>query len=87
MFFDLKRDEVCLKRTSTACDGDSGPAKYNSDWPAIKVNEIPVVDKHGLTRNIGVRYTHQYPLENNEWGEFQVNFSLYQRGLPKRKGG
>mgnify|MGYP007048883026 CR=1 FL=1 len=37
-----------------------------------QVKEVPVSDKHGLTRSIGVRFTHQYPLENNEWGEFQV---------------
>ena len=38
----------------------------------LQVHEVPVVNKDGLTRNIGVRYTHHYPLENNEWGEFQV---------------
>jgi len=38
-----------------------------------QVKEIPVSDKHGLTRSIGVRFTHQYPLENNEWGEFQAH--------------
>ena len=38
----------------------------------LQVHEVPVVNKDGLTRHIGVRYTHHYPLEKNEWGEFQV---------------
>ena len=33
-------------------------------------------DPDGPPRNFRVRYTHAYPNENNEWGEFQLHRSL-----------
>lgn len=38
-----------------------------------QVREVQIHDKHGGSRTIGVRYTASYPLENNEWGEFQAH--------------
>ena len=42
----------------------------------FKVRDVSVRDKTGLNRTIRVRYTPQYHVENNDWGEFQVFFRI-----------
>ncbi len=37
-----------------------------------QVREVQIIDKRGGNRSIGVRYCASYPVENNDWGEFQV---------------
>jgi len=41
-----------------------------------QVRDVPVRDKTGLNRIIRVRYTPQYHVENNDWGEFQAHRRL-----------
>jgi hypothetical protein len=43
---------------------------HNAAFPQVR--EVQIHDKHGGSRIIGVRYCASYPLENNDWGEFQV---------------
>jgi hypothetical protein len=38
-----------------------------------QVREVQIIDKRGGNRSIGVRYCASYPIENNDWGEFQVS--------------
>ena len=53
---------------------------FNSEylWQStfFKVRDVSVRDKTGLNRTIRVRYTPQYHVENNDWGEFQVFFRI-----------
>jgi len=41
-----------------------------------QIRDVPVRDKTGLNRIIRVRYTPQYHVENNDWGEFQAHRRL-----------
>ena len=46
----------------------------------FKVRDVSVRDKTGLNRTIRVRYSPQYHVENNDWGEFQVFFRIVYCG-------
>ncbi|CAH1976189.1 unnamed protein product [Acanthoscelides obtectus] len=41
-----------------------------------KLSNIRVTDSTGLARNILVRYVKEYPVENNDWGDFQTHRRL-----------
>ena len=48
-------------------------SQYHSILDMIsQVTEVKVADKGGSVRCVRVRYADRYPVENNEWGEFQV---------------
>jgi hypothetical protein len=44
-----------------------------------QVREVQIIDKRGGNRSVGVRYCASYPVENNDWGEFQVSLFLNLR--------
>ncbi|VEN36654.1 unnamed protein product [Callosobruchus maculatus] len=41
-----------------------------------KLGNIKVTDSTGSVRNILVRYVKEYPVENNDWGDFQTHRRL-----------
>ncbi|XP_068618004.1 protein brunelleschi [Battus philenor] len=50
---------------------------FNKLWERIqKVNNIKVTDSTGQVRDIWVRYVRDYPVENNDWGDFQTHRRL-----------
>ncbi|XP_049875620.1 protein brunelleschi [Pectinophora gossypiella] len=50
---------------------------FNKLWERIqKVNNIKVTDSSGQVRDIWVRYVRDYPVENNDWGDFQTHRRL-----------
>ncbi|KAH9630266.1 hypothetical protein HF086_012451 [Spodoptera exigua] len=47
---------------------------FNKLWERIqRVNNIKVTDSTGQVRDIWVRYVRDYPVENNDWGDFQTH--------------
>ncbi|XP_061718649.1 protein brunelleschi [Cydia pomonella] len=50
---------------------------FNKLWERIqRVNNIKVTDSSGQVRDIWVRYVRDYPVENNDWGDFQTHRRL-----------
>ncbi|KAL4711474.1 hypothetical protein ACJJTC_000490 [Scirpophaga incertulas] len=50
---------------------------FNKLWERIqKINNIKVTDSSGQVRDIWVRYVRDYPVENNDWGDFQTHRRL-----------
>ncbi|XP_022123809.2 protein brunelleschi [Pieris rapae] len=50
---------------------------FNKLWERIqKINNIKVTDSNGQVRDIWVRYVRDYPVENNDWGDFQTHRRL-----------
>ncbi|XP_030020287.2 protein brunelleschi [Manduca sexta] len=50
---------------------------FNKFWERIqRVNNIKVTDSTGQVRDIWVRYVRDYPVENNDWGDFQTHRRL-----------
>ncbi|VVD01877.1 unnamed protein product [Leptidea sinapis] len=50
---------------------------FNKLWDRVqKVNNIKVTDSQGQIRDIWVRYVQDYPVENNDWGDFQTHRRL-----------
>ncbi|XP_063386504.1 protein brunelleschi [Cydia fagiglandana] len=50
---------------------------FNKLWERIqRVNNIKVTDSSGQARDIWVRYVRDYPVENNDWGDFQTHRRL-----------
>ncbi|XP_013180026.1 PREDICTED: protein brunelleschi [Papilio xuthus] len=50
---------------------------FNKLWERIqRVNNIKVTDSTGQVRDIWVRYVRDYPVENNDWGDFQTHRRL-----------
>lgn len=41
-----------------------------------KINRITIVDSSGVSREIWARYIKEYPVENNDWGDFQTHRRL-----------
>ncbi|KAK9505487.1 hypothetical protein O3M35_009531 [Rhynocoris fuscipes] len=41
-----------------------------------KINNVKVVDSVGITRNIWARFVKDYPVGNNDWGDFQTHRRL-----------
>lgn len=41
-----------------------------------KVNNAKITDSTGQVRNILIRYVKEYPVENNDWGDFQTHRRL-----------
>lgn len=53
------------------------PKVYNKFFDRInRLNTIKVTDSTGQGRNIFVRYVKEYPIENNDWGDFQTHRRL-----------
>ncbi|XP_041981752.1 protein brunelleschi [Aricia agestis] len=50
---------------------------FNKLWERIqRVDNIKVTDSAGQVREIWVRYVRDYPVENNDWGDFQTHRRL-----------
>lgn len=50
---------------------------FNKLWERIqRINTIKVTDSAGQVRDIWVRYVRDYPVENNDWGDFQTHRRL-----------
>ncbi|KAI8439529.1 hypothetical protein MSG28_013279, partial [Choristoneura fumiferana] len=50
---------------------------FNKLWERIqRINNIKVTDSSGQSRDIWVRYVRDYPVENNDWGDFQTHRRL-----------
>ena len=48
--------------------------QFNKAFERIsKVNQVKILDSQGLPRNIWIRYLKNYPVENNDWGDFQTH--------------
>lgn len=46
-------------------------------WDKIRrVNHTKVTDSAGVTRQVYVRYVKEYPVESNDWGDFQTHRRL-----------
>ena len=41
-----------------------------------RVNHVKVVDSMGVHRQILARYIKEYPVENNDWGDYQTHRRL-----------
>ncbi|PSN54921.1 hypothetical protein C0J52_01648 [Blattella germanica] len=41
-----------------------------------RVNHVKVVDSMGVTREVLARYIKEYPVENNDWGDYQTHRRL-----------
>lgn len=41
-----------------------------------KINNIKIVDSLGVNRNVWARYIKDYPVGNNDWGDFQTHRRL-----------
>ncbi|XP_011210038.2 protein brunelleschi [Bactrocera dorsalis] len=57
-----------------------GPSKPRSLQKAFdkvrRVSNVKINDSTGITRDIWVRYIHDHPVENNDWGDFQTHRRL-----------
>ncbi|CAD7000073.1 unnamed protein product [Ceratitis capitata] len=57
-----------------------GPSKPRSLQKAFdkvrRVSNVKINDSSGITRDIWVRYIHDHPVENNDWGDFQTHRRL-----------
>ncbi|XP_066262236.1 protein brunelleschi [Euwallacea similis] len=42
----------------------------------VKLNEVKITDSSGQVRTIYLRYVKEYPVENNDWGDFQTHRRL-----------
>ncbi|XP_034834345.1 protein brunelleschi [Maniola hyperantus] len=50
---------------------------FNKLWERIqRINNVKVTDSSGQVRDIWVRYVREYPVENNDWGDFQTHRRL-----------
>ncbi|KAJ2945686.1 hypothetical protein O0L34_g525 [Tuta absoluta] len=50
---------------------------FNKLWERIqRINTIKVTDSSGQVRDIYVRFVRDYPVENNDWGDFQTHRRL-----------
>ncbi|XP_017781590.1 PREDICTED: protein brunelleschi [Nicrophorus vespilloides] len=53
------------------------PKTYNKFYDRIsKLSTVKITDSSGQVRNIYVRYVKEYPVENNDWGDFQTHRRL-----------
>ncbi|KAK3920489.1 Protein brunelleschi [Frankliniella fusca] len=53
------------------------PKSFSKVWDKIRrVNHTKVNDSAGITRQVYVRYVKDYPVESNDWGEFQTHRRL-----------
>lgn len=41
-----------------------------------RVNHVKIVDSMGVSREVLARYIKDYPVENNDWGDFQTHRRL-----------
>lgn len=41
-----------------------------------RVNNVKVVDSVGVSREVLARYIKEYPVENNDWGDYQTHRRL-----------
>lgn len=50
---------------------------YNKFYERInRISNVKITDSTGNVRNILVRYVKEYPIENNDWGDFQTHRRL-----------
>ncbi|XP_011292193.2 protein brunelleschi [Musca domestica] len=57
--------------------GVSKPRSLQKVFDKVKrVNNVKIQDSSGVVRDIWVRYIHDYPVENNDWGDFQTHRRL-----------
>ncbi|XP_060523752.1 protein brunelleschi [Cylas formicarius] len=50
------------------------PKSYNKFYDRIsKLSKVKITDSTGQVRNILVRFVKEYPVENNDWGDFQTH--------------
>ncbi|XP_026288363.2 protein brunelleschi isoform X1 [Frankliniella occidentalis] len=53
------------------------PKSFTKVWDKIRrVNHTKVTDSAGVTRQVYIRYVKDYPVESNDWGEFQTHRRL-----------
>lgn len=46
-------------------------------WDKVRrVNHTKVTDSAGVVRQVYVRYVKEYPVESNDWGDFQTHRRL-----------
>uniref|UniRef100_A0A1B0G2Q9 Protein brunelleschi n=1 Tax=Glossina morsitans morsitans TaxID=37546 RepID=A0A1B0G2Q9_GLOMM len=57
--------------------GPSKPRTLQKAFDKVRgVNNVKITDSNGLIRDIWVRYIHDHPVENNDWGDFQTHRRL-----------
>uniref|UniRef100_A0A1A9ZEY3 Trs120/TRAPPC9 N-terminal domain-containing protein n=1 Tax=Glossina pallidipes TaxID=7398 RepID=A0A1A9ZEY3_GLOPL len=57
--------------------GPSKPRTLQKAFDKVRgVNNVKITDSNGLIRDIWVRYIHDHPVENNDWGDFQTQRRL-----------
>ncbi|XP_065355679.1 protein brunelleschi [Calliphora vicina] len=57
--------------------GPSKPRTLQKAFDKVRrVNNVKIIDSSGLTRDIWIRYIHDHPVENNDWGDFQTHRRL-----------
>ncbi|KAM7351155.1 trafficking protein particle complex subunit brun [Cochliomyia hominivorax] len=57
--------------------GPSKPRTLQKAFDKVRrVSNVKIVDSSGVTRDIWIRYIHDYPVENNDWGDFQTHRRL-----------
>uniref|UniRef100_T1H3D3 Uncharacterized protein n=1 Tax=Megaselia scalaris TaxID=36166 RepID=T1H3D3_MEGSC len=57
--------------------GPSKPRSLQRVFEKVRrINNVKIVDSSGNTRDIWVRYIHEHPVENNDWGDFQTHRRL-----------
>lgn len=53
------------------------PKSFTKIWDKIRrVNHTKVTDSANVTRQVYVRYVKEYPVESNDWGDFQTHRRL-----------
>ncbi|XP_037823203.1 protein brunelleschi [Lucilia sericata] len=57
--------------------GPSKPRTLQKAFDKVRrVNNVKIIDSSGITRDIWIRYIHDHPVENNDWGDFQTHRRL-----------
>jgi hypothetical protein len=41
-----------------------------------RVNHVKVIDSVGVSREVSARFIKEYPVENNDWGDYQTHRRL-----------
>ncbi|XP_067624858.1 protein brunelleschi isoform X2 [Eurosta solidaginis] len=57
--------------------GPSKPRTLQKAFNKVRhVSNVKINESSGVTRDIWIRYIHEYPVENNDWGDFQSHRRL-----------
>lgn len=63
--------------TVLTLDGLLKTKSFTKVWDKIRrVNHTKVTDSAGVVRQVYVKYVKEYPVESNEWGDFQTHRRL-----------